>query len=196
MALVEKYHVVAAQYLVDRVTSVSGGTAPADIKEGQWVFLSKIAAGAEGQAYVRRVDATGGAVTTVLGVAGDTKSTTGSSMPGVKTGWQNRVSDGFDETKASAKITVYMGGGEFATDQFTNSGTTLAATAQLGCFLKVNTDGVLCYDSNTAKSTSTVAQLTRIAGVYPSGVPGTDINGDMALGGDNANTYIEFKMLI
>jgi len=189
MALVEKYHVVAAMYPVDNTTSVSGGSAPADIKEGQWVFLGT------GVLGVRRVDATAGAVTKVLGVAGDTKSSTASSMPGVKTGWQNRVSDGFNETKASAKITVYYGGGEFATDQFTNAGTALNAAA-VGSYLKVNTDGVLAFDHATVKSTSTVAMLTRAAGVYPSGVPGTDINGDMALGGDNANTYIEFKMLI
>jgi hypothetical protein len=39
-------------------------------------------------------------------------------MPGISAGWQNRVSDMFDETKASGKMTVYHSGGEFATDQF------------------------------------------------------------------------------
>jgi len=179
MALVEKYHVVAAMYDVDR-------TSPNyDIKEGQWVFLN----GANG---VRRVDATAGAISRVLGVAADTKSATASAMPGVKTGWQGRVSDGFDETKASDKITVYMNGGEFATDQYV---TTNLTAANLGHYLKVGTAGTLIYDGAT-KSGDTVAQLTRTPGAYPSGVPGTDINGDMALGGDNANQYIEFKMLI
>jgi len=41
-----------------------------------------------------------------------------------------------------------------------------------------------------------VAQLTGAKGAYPSGVPGVDINGDMALKGDNNNQYIVIKLLV
>ena len=182
MALVEKYHVVASVYDVDSSTE--------DIKEGMFVALT-----ANG---VRRV--TTGDDGKVLGVAGDTKSDSASAMPGVGTGYisggntvnfQNRVSDYFDETKASGRITVYSGGGEFATDQWV----TIVA-ADIGKYLKVSeSTGTLTLDG-VAKSADSVAMLTGAPGSYPSGVPGVDINGDIALGGDNSNQYIEFKLLV
>lgn len=183
MALIERYHVVAGVFDVDPTT--------AEIKEGMFVFLT-----ANG---VKRVDATAGAVSRVLGVAGDSKSTTSSYMPGVGTAYisgggtvkfQNRASDYFDETKASGKITVYSGGGQFATDQWTG-----LTAGNLGQYLKVNTSGVLVVDAAT-KGIDTVAMLVGAPGAYPSGVPGVDINGDMALGGENNSQYIEFKLLI
>ena len=191
MALIPIYHVVADNYVVDPGT--------AEIKEGMFVAIN----GANG---VRRVDATTG-VGNVLGVAGDTKSTSESTMPGVGSGWQNRVSDSFDETKASGKLTVYHSGGKFATDQFI---ATNMDASHLGQFLAVDaTTGCLTLTGGGAtKTASTVAQLTRQAGLYPSGVPGTDlenlaytdVNGDLALGangpGGNTNQYIEFKLLV
>lgn len=183
MALIERYHVVAAVYDVDPATD--------EIKEGQWVFLTS--------AGVHRVDATANAVDKVLGVAGDSKSTGSSYMPGVGTAYisgggttkfQNRASDYFDETKASGKITVYNGGGQFATDQWTG-----LTGSDIGKFLKVNTSGVLVVDGVT-KTAASVAMLVGAPGAYPSGVPGTDIGGDMALGGENTNQYIEFKMIL
>jgi hypothetical protein len=176
MALIEIYHVVADNYAVDPNTL--------EIKEGMFVALN----GANG---VRRV--TTGDQGKVLGVAGDTKSTSASALPGVYPGWQNRVSDSFDETKASAKLTVYHSGGKFATDQFV---TTNLDAAHLGQFLLVSeSTGTLALDGAT-KTANTVAQLVKAAGTYPSGVPGVDLNGDMALRGDNSNQYIEFKLLI
>lgn len=175
MALVEKYHVVAAVHALDSESS--------DIKEGQLVTLTS--------SGVKRLT---GASQMVLGVAGDTYSQSASAMPGIATGWQNRVSDGFDETKASAKMTVYHSGGEFATDQWQDAGGDLDSAA-VGKYLKAHADGVLQLDG-VSKSLNSVAVLTRAAGYYPSGVPGTDLNGDIALGGDNSNQYIEFKLLI
>jgi hypothetical protein len=99
MALVEKFHVVAAERAV-----ASGQT----IKEGQCVALNTY-----GEVVLESAS-----FGMTYGIAGDTKSTTASAMPGVASGWQNRVSDYFDETKASGKMTVYHSGGEFATDQF------------------------------------------------------------------------------
>lgn len=176
MALIEIYHVVADNYPVDPNT--------AEIKEGMFVALN----GANG---VRRV--TTGDDSRVLGVAGDTKSTSASGMPGTYPGWQSRVSDSFDETKASAKLTVYHSGGKFATDQFVD--TNMDAT-KLGYYLKVSeSTGQLTYDG-AAKTADSVAVLVKAAGTYPSGVPGVDLNGDMALRGDNSNQYIEFKLII
>ena len=188
MALIPIMHVVADNYVVDSGT--------AEIKEGMFVAIN----GASG---VRRV--TTGDSGKVLGVAGDTKSTSQSTMPGVGSGWQNRVSDSFDETKASGKLTVYHSGGKFATDQFI--ATNLDAS-HLGQFLKVDESTGCLQIDGAAKTANTVAQLTRQAGLYPSGVPGTDlenlaytdVNGDMALGANgpsgNSNQYIEFKLLI
>ena len=167
MALIEKYHVVA-----------SGHTVGADdIKEGQFVSLN-----ASGEVVLS--DGTG----VTLGVAGDTKSDSASAMPGVTGKWQNRVSDYFDETLASGMITVYHGGGEFATDQFEAD----VEAADPGVKLYVSANGKLQVASNG----DAVATLTRAAGVYPSGVPGTDINGDLALAGENSNQYIEFQLLV
>jgi hypothetical protein len=124
----------------------------------------------------------------VLGIAGDAQSTSASSMPGIYDGWQNRVTDSFNETAASGLMTVYHGGGEFATDQFETD----VLSALTGAALYGSATGKL----QAASSGSAVAVLTKAAGSYPSGVPGVDINGDMALKGANNNQYIEFKLLV
>lgn len=175
MALIEKFHVVAAERTV-----ATGQT----IKEGMIVGLNT-----SGEVVKQ-----GPAVNQDLryipyGIAGDTKSTSASSMPGIATGWQNRVSDYFDETKASSKMTVYHSGGEFATDQFHAN----VASAVVGAYLYAQ-DGIL--DTANGQASGAVAILTQADGSYPSGVPGVDINGDQALSGDNSNTYIEIKLLI
>lgn len=170
MALIEKYHVVAAS------RAVASGQS---IKEGQVVSLNS-----SGEVVIQ-----GSGNTEPYGLAGDTKSTSASSMPGISAGWQNRVSDYFDETKASAKMTVYHSGGEFATDQFASNVASASIMAKLYAY-----DGVL--DTNTGQSSTVVAYLVQAAGAYPSGVPGIDINGDQALGGDNSNTYCEIKLVI
>jgi len=167
MALVEKFHVVASDHSI-------GST---DIKEGQMVKLN-----ATGEAVP--YDGSG----VVLGVAGDTKSDSASSMPGIYPGWQNRASDAYDETTASSMLTVYHSGGEFATDQFETD----VESANVGVKLYASSNGKL----QAASSGDAVAVLTRAAGLYPSGVPGTDINGDIALRGENTNQYIEFKLLV
>lgn len=171
MALIERYHVVAAERTV-----ASGET----IKEGQVVSLNT-----SGEVVLQSVT-----YTTPYGIAGDTKSTSASAMPGIATGWQNRVSDYFNETKASGKMTVYHSGGEFATDQFSAN----VASATIGDALYANA-GLLCTSAESTVS-GVVGRLVKAAGTYPSGVPGIDLNGDQALSGDNTNTYIEFKLVI
>jgi hypothetical protein len=173
MALIERYHVVAAVRPVytDEV-----------IKEGMVVSLNSTG-------YVVKQSVTN---PTPYGLAGDTKSTTASSMPGIASGWQNRASDYFDETKASGKMTVYHSGGEFAVDQFVAAN--VAGAAPMAPLYAVA--GLL--DTADTYSTSIVVAylLSDGSGSQPSGVPGTDITGDIALGGDNTNTYIEIKLVI
>jgi hypothetical protein len=177
MALIEKYHVVAAVRPVEALQT---------IKEGQVVSLNT-----SGNVVIQ-----GSSNPIPYGIAGDTKNTSASSMPGVAAGWQNRVSDYFDETKASGKMTVYHSGGEFATDQFASNVHSLTPLTALYAY-----DGYL--DTNNAQSAVVVAYLTQAHGAYPSGVPGVDINGDQALAGEDwsgtdprDNTYIEFKLMI
>jgi hypothetical protein len=193
MALVEKYHVVAAIQKVD--------PSSAEIKEGMLVTLTT--------AGVKRVDA--GTVNRVYGVAGDTFSQSASAMPGIdkmavvgagaKASWQGRVSDAFDDTRSSGKITVYNSGGEFGTDQFVDAN---VAAGNINNILVASTGGLLQsvpyvdIPACIAASRQPVAMLTLAKGAYPSGVPGVDVlpNNDIALKGDNGNTYIEFKLLV
>jgi len=171
MALIEKYHVVAADKAV---------AAGESIKEGQVVSLD-----ASGEVVLES-----STNPMPYGLAGDTKTTTASSMPGITAGWQNRASDYYDETKASSKMTVYHSGGEFATDQYTAN----VASAAIGIALYA-VDGLL-ETADSDSSSTVVGILTQAAGTYPSGVPGVDINGDQALGGENTNSYIELKLSI
>jgi hypothetical protein len=178
MALIEKFHVVAAE------RPIATGQI---IKEGQVVSLN-----ASGEVVIQ-----GASNPTAYGIAGDTKSTTASAMPGVAAGWQSRASDYYDETKASGMMTVYHSGGEFATDQFAANvaGATIGPMAKL--YARNGKLDVIDQAGNANVAGSyVVAFLTQVDGAYPSGVPGTDINGDQALSGDNANTYIEFKLVI
>jgi len=175
MALVEKFHVVAAE------RDVATGQI---IKEGMVVSLNT-----SGEVVKQGVS-----FPTPYGIAGDTKRTDGSSMPGIATDWQNRVSDYYDETKASGKMTVYHSGGEFATDQFDAN---VASATPLAPLYALN--GVL--STINTQSAVVVGYLTQADAAYPSGVPGTDTTyGDIALGGDatggTANVYIEFKLVI
>ena len=181
MAIIPKFHVVAAERPV---------AAGVTLREGMFVSL----------------DSTGSVVTqsaankVAYGICGDTKSTSASSMPGVSVGWQNRVSDYFDETKASGKCTVYHSGGEFATDQF-NTSTITSSTAPMTALYSA--DGVL-QATDTQSTSQIVAYLLSAAGSYPSGIPGVDLNGDQALAGGVVgaagvtanNTYIEIKLAI
>jgi hypothetical protein len=190
MALIEKYRQCTAIQDIDPASEV--------IKEGMLVTITS--------AGVKRVAAA--TVNNVYGIAGDTFSTSGSAMPGVYAGWQGRVSDGNDETKASGKVTVYHSGGEFATDQFLNTGTALDAT-KIGTVLIAESTGILQYGyadvgACIAASKQPVAMLTLNAAAYPSGVPGVDVGGDNALKGQQTNDggttlnnlYIEIKLLV
>lgn len=178
MALIERFHVVASQ------RDVAAG---ATIKEGQIVGLNS-----SGEVVLQSATAK------PYGIAADTKSDSASSMPGVGTAvlgnggsasFQNRASEMYDETKASGKMTVYHSGGEFATDQFASNVSSAAVGASL---YAVN--GLL--ETADTQSSGVVAIVIEQANTEPSGVPGVDINGDQALGGENSNTYVEIKLTI
>jgi len=184
MALIEVYHVVADQYEVDPDFS-------SDIVEGMLVRITT----SNGRAVVAPAN-----TSSVLGVAGDTQSETQAGTPYAadlvigSTGSvgtpsaqtrssQNRVSDMFNETLASGKITVYTGGGTFKTDQIA-SGITI-------------TPGEKLFSDANGKFTDTsagdaVAMATSWAQEEPSGVPGTATpDGSLALG-----TFVTFKLLL
>jgi len=176
MALIPRYHVVADSLAVD---------ADAEIIMGSFVKLNT-----DGEV----VQATGAASEYAFGVAGDTKSADTSGMPstndavmgasGTSQAFVNRASDGLtDETKASAKMTVYHSGGKFATDQYDTDGTYVPGAA-----LYVGASGKL---QTSDAGSGQIAARTISEGAYPSGVPGVDVDGDITLG-----DYLTFKMVI
>lgn len=180
MALIERHVVIAAQKPV-----AAGQT----IKEGQIVALN-----ASGEVVLQ-----GASNPKPYGIAADTKSDSASAMPGIgnavlgnggSASFQNRASEMYDETKASGKMSVYHSGGEFATDQFASN---VASVAAVGASLYA-VNGVL--DTVDTQSSGEVATVVEAANTEPSGVPGVDINGDIALGGENNNTYVEIKLSI
>ncbi len=124
-----------------------------------------------------------------IGIAGDTiSSDSGGSAysvdlvisPGGATrSTSNRVSDFFDETKASGFMTVYVGSGKFGTDQFKEDDSdgfipgTQVFTTSAGKFC-----GTSDKDNNRP-----CGYVAKAPTKFPSGVPGTDIESSMSLPG-------------
>lgn len=176
MALIEKFHIVADHY------PVASGS---EIIEGMFVKLN-----ASGEVVL----ADGSSGETALGVAGDTKSTSVSGLPTTNDSSQgafvNRVSDTFDETKASGRMTVYHSGGAFASNQYETEDSGMSAiTYAVNDSLYVSAAGKLTQEASA--SLQVVALLTKVPGPFDSGVPGIDINGSLTLG-----DYMEWKLLI
>jgi hypothetical protein len=196
MALIEIYHVVADMFPVDPDWTVG-------ITEGQIVDLNA------NTGYVAR--ANGAANEVAIGVAGDTLQVTGGTAARPNTPYaaqlvvnsaggqqwtQNRVSDAFNETLASSKLTVYHSGGKFATTEYA----TLLGAAPVNYTFNQNlyVDANSRFTSNVSASGQVVAVVTRTPYNHPSGVPGTDTvnqfgqyDGSISLG-----TYLEFKLNI
>lgn len=181
MALIPVHHTIATQFTV---ASGSG-----NITEGMGVALAADSS-TDLKPYVKLPDGNGGFT---IGLAGDSKlaSTSGNAYSasvvvngsGSTRTTTNRVSDMFDETLASGKITVYMGVGEFLTDQY--------VVSEFDAFGD-NAAGVALYvgqGANFGKITTTSANngnkigyLIAAQNSYPSGVPGTDVEGSTSLG--------------
>lgn len=129
-----------------------------------------------------------------LGVAGDTQSNSNAGTPysdslvinsgGAVRKTQNRVSDFYNETLSSGKMTVYHSGGTFATDQYESNVT----AANPGDALYCSNNGKL----STAVAGGIVATAVKAVGALDSGVPGVDTpNGSISLG-----NYVTFKLEI
>ena len=174
MALIVEYHVNADMYPV-------GDTA---ITAGMLVSLN-----AAGNIVPTPV---GNNQTTVLGIAGDSARTSEGQTTaysaqvvlgadGANTRYtENRVSDFYNETEASDKITVYHGGGKFwiSDDLWDNDGANVAINGLVG--RSATTAGEWLETGATAGQEVGIA--VGALQDYPSGVPGTDIDGSITLG--------------
>lgn len=182
MALIEHYHLVADYYPVSTTNNPN-------IIEGMLVKLNNLG---------NAVQSDGSSGERVLGVAGDTSDTTTGRTPyaadlvlspsGETRSTSNRVSDFFNETTASGKITVYTGGGKFHTDQFETLNGASPITYTPGDALYASANSLL---TNVASaSAQIVATLVVAPRAYPSGVPGTDTtDGSISLG-----SYLTFVL--
>ena len=195
MALIEVYHVIADSFPVNSA---------ATIIEGQLVSLNA----ADGT-IILASGVSGGSSTRVIGIAGDTKSvsaTGGGSVADTNdayvganatdTPFVNRVSDSFDETKASGQITVYHAGGRFQSNQYNTSA---SETWTVGAPLYSGPTGLFTTFAPTSGNDLPVATLTKAPFAADSGVPGLDATSDA--NGDATNsitlgTFIEFILNI
>lgn len=173
MALIEEYHVVADSLTIDAsVTNMIAGMFGMFNSTGNIVI------------------ATGAASTRAIGVSADTKSTSVSGLPATNSSSQgafvNRVSDSYDETKASGRVTLYHAGGRFASNQYVAAP---VATYTPGCALYVSSGGLLTPDASA--NAQVVATCVAVPAAFPSGVPGIDITGSLTLG-----NYIDFILLV
>ena len=173
MALIVEYHVIADMYPVNTANAISAGMA-----------ISLTAAGVAQPAPVNNA--------TVIGIAGDSSlnaegQTTAYSAnlvigaDGAGSRWtENRVSDFYDETMASQKITVYNGGGKFwVSSDLLDTGTTLTP----GEFMRVSGTTAGEWLDGATQGTNEVAMTTGSVSAYDSGVPGTaTTDGSMSLG--------------
>lgn len=174
MALIVEQHVIADNYPV-------GTTA---IKGGMVVGLNS-----DGKAVPAYADA----ATPILplGIAGDSaldeEGQTTADSESVVIGAEgaaskytsNRVSDFYDETTASGKITVYTGGGKFwISEDLIESVDSVAPMDTLYTAASGNAG----YYSETTTDATEVAKAVGEKQAYQSGVPGTDTRGSMTLG--------------
>lgn len=181
MALIPVQHVVADMFPVDPDWSFAiDGT----ISAGQFVVL-------DANGYVQLQTVAGARP---IGIAGDNLQDHGPNSGfaanliigangASNKSTENRVSDAFNETLSSGKMTVYRSGGRFLTDQYV---TTVAYV-----------NGGLLYSDGAGMITSAAGAAVVAAvcaatpGAYPSGVPGTDVSGSMSLG-----TYIDILLQV
>jgi len=173
MAIIVEQHVIADRYVPS-----------AAITAGMLVSLTTA-----GQAVAAVVNDT-----TAIGVAGDswlaaegqttaysdqvTIGSTDSSTPRQR--WtENRVSDFYDETRASGLITVYHGGGKFFISEDLID--TVAGIAP-GDKMQVGATAGFWAEGAGHNAGDFVGTAVAANGAYQSGVPGTDIQGSITLG--------------
>jgi len=185
MALIVEYHVVADIY-----------PCAVAVTAGMQVNLN-----AAGQVVPTPV---GAGINTVLGIAGDSHlaaegETTAYSdrviigahayNEAANQRWtSNRVSDFYDETAASGKITVYHGGGKFwiSEDLFDGDGAAFAVNDLVG-----RSAAVAGEWARAATAGQHIGLAVGALQNYPSGVPGTDIQQSITLG-----QFIPIKLIV
>ena len=183
MALIVEQHVVADMYPVGDTAIQAGMLVAMDPTAGTGVIIP----------------ATTALQDSVIGIAGDSMLTTAgqttaysaqvtvgaSDADTARTRWTaNRVSDAYDETLASGKITVYNGGGKF---WISENLVTDIATIVPGDGLTAD-DGGMWEEEDDNSQGEQVALCVGVPAVYPSGVPGTDTtDGSIALANAGTN---------
>jgi len=172
MALIVEYHVIADMYPVGD-TAISAG-----------ILVELNAAGnvipVAGQG---NLDTLGVAGDSALAAAGQTTAYSAQvtiGADGANNRWtENRVSDFYDETAASNKITVYHGGGKF----WISSDLIGAASGAMVVGGNLETSATVgCWDVNALTLGAQVGICVAGTTAYPSGVPGTDVDGSITLG--------------
>ena len=176
MALIVEYHVIADMYPVSTIA----------ITAGMIVTLNS-----SGQ-IVPAPTGTSSPKVTAIGIAGDSSldeagQTTAYSAQvvvgadGAGTRWtENRVSDFYDETVASQKITVYNGGGKFwVSEDLFDTPASVVPGGALG--ISGTTDGEWEESGVTDDDVCAISVGSNTA--YDSGVPGSDTaDGSITLG--------------
>ena len=179
MALIVEYHVVADMYPIGH-DAISAGMIVRLNAAG--LIIPSVTANA--------VDNLGIAGDSALAAAGQTTAYSDQVTLGAGGGWQsgtvanrwteNRVSDFYDETTASSKMTVYNGGGKF----WVSDDLIAPASAAPAIGNEFESSGVTAGNWLVAGAGAgqTVGICTGAAQAYPSGVPGTDVQGSITLG--------------
>jgi hypothetical protein len=173
MALIVEYHVIADMYTVGTqdikagmlVSLVDGKVVPTPIADS----AKKAVLGIAGDSAVDSGQTTAYSASIVLGAGGNGTRYT-----------SNRVSDFYDETAASQKVTVYNGGGKFwiSSDLFD-----VASEINSGDLLRPSAATKGLWDNGvTVTNNNEVALAVGASQAYSSGVPGVDIDGSMTLG--------------
>lgn len=195
MALIVEYHVIADMYPVAQTTSIAAGMVVALDSSGYAVpaptgtnpdqkaigIAGDSTTGTESQTTAYSDQVVIGAVPTPTSTA--------------KTRWtSNRVSDFYDESRASGKITVYNGGGKFwISDDLFDAASSVAVGTTLG--VSGTTAGE--WEDSSITDDDIIAVAVGTASSYPSGVPGTDTtDGSIALGNAGSNAWIPVVLRI
>ncbi len=168
MALIVLQHNIADQYTVtvDYATAIKSGSLvgldadgnidlPSATQAPIGVAGDSVNTGAGGSVYSADL---------VIGAGGATRSTS------------NRVSDFFDETKASGFMTVYTGSGKFATTEY------VAGSYTPGTSLYSDVAGKFMASSGAGLLALQVGYVSKDVSAVESGVPGVDVNSSMTLG--------------
>jgi len=181
MALIVEQHVIADMYPIAVATTISAGML-VELSSGLIVAAttgSVNAIGIAGDSNVANTQTTAYSAEVVIGATdADTARTRWTS---------NRVSDMYNETLGSGKMTVYHGGGKFwiSDDLVEHPGNVLAGD-------KLAVSDVTAGEwGETASNTlgDFIAIAVGSGQEYPSGVPGTDTtDGSIALGTASAAT--------